>query len=226
MLYRLFGLPPIVYFILAPVVLALGVFMYVSSNEQDAQRAAALTHEAPAMIELADITSDESGNDYNEVVVRAQADPANMVEIVRTKRGSERGRKLFTPLYPADAENFSGPALAIMQIDGTVSDEQLGQFYLEDGPAGPILLLNGVLEGGKSGDVNKAFGDSVNLAPDVRTIEPFIDGREVALNRKGSGSMLLGLGFLLAALLAGFGYYRKRRLEKERAQFEAEYAEG
>ncbi len=225
MLYRLFRLPPIVYFILAPLVLALGVFMFVYENGRDAERQAALSHDAPAEIALTAITSDETGNDFNEVVVRAQADVENMIEMVKTKRGSERGRKLFTPLFPADAEDFSGEVLAIMEIDGMVTDQQLDQMYVDDGAVGPILLINGVLEGGHNGDANEALASRVNLASDYRTIKPFINGRQAGLEPKGMGSTMLILGLIIAAILGGFGFFRKRSLDKRREMEEAEYTQ-
>lgn len=224
MLWRLFGLPPIVYFILAPLALAAGVGMFVYENGRDAERAAALSHEAPAVIELAELTGDETGNDFNEVTLRAQVDDYNMIEMTRSKRGSVRSRTLFAPLHPADAADFSGPVVAVMEIDGVVSDEQLAQFYSEDGAAGPILVLNGVLEGGSNGDAREALASHVNLAPDFRTIKPFKNGRADGLKPSGMGSTLLILGLILAAILGGFGFFRKRQLDARKAEEEAYFA--
>ena len=225
MLFRLFQLPAIVYFILAPLALAAGVGLMVYENGRDSERAAALSHDAPAMVELVEVTSEDSGNDFNEVTVRAQVDPMNTIEMIRTKRGSERGRTLFAPLYPADAADFSGTALAVMEISGKVSDEDLGQFYVEDGAAGPILVLNGVLEGGINGDANDALAENVTLATGYKTIKPFVNGREVDLKSSGMGSTFLILGLILAAIVGGFGYFRKRREDANRAAEEAYYAE-
>ena len=226
MLFRLFRLPPIVYFILSPILLVLGVVLYFYETDRDDQRAAALSHDAPAEIELADIPTSESGSDFNEIVVRAQLDFNNAMELVRTKRGRERGRKLFVPMHPADAADFSAPALAVMEIDGAVSDGELAQFYVADGAVGPVFVLNGVLEGGTGSDVAQAFEGRVTLAPDAPTVIPFVEGREAALQAKNMGMTLLILGLVLAALLGGYGYLRKRHLDAQRAAEEAQYAEG
>ncbi|WP_299196253.1 hypothetical protein [uncultured Erythrobacter sp.] len=226
MLFRIFRLPPIVYFVLAPALLALGIVMYVYENGRDAERTAALSHDAPAMIELAEITSAETGNDFNEVTVRAQVDPLNMIELVKTRRGRERGRKLFAPLYPADAADFSAPATAILEIDGRVSDDELGQFYLEDGASGPVLVLNGVLESSFNSDAREALENSVALADGFYTIKPFVNGREVDLKPSGNASIFVIFGLILAALLGGYGFLRKRYLDKQRAEEEAYYEAG
>ena len=225
MLFRLFRLPPMVYLVLAPLCLAAGVAMLIYENGRDAERTAALSHDAPALIELAAITSDDSGSDFNEVTVRAQVDPMNMIEMVKTKRGSERGRTLYAPLYPADAADFSGEALAVMEISGSVSDDQLAQFYVSDGAAGPVLVLNGLLEGAGNNKAFDALGQSVKLTNGFRTIKPFVNGRQVDLKPTGMGNVLLMLSLVLAAIFGGYGYFRKRSVDKARAEEEAHFAE-
>jgi hypothetical protein len=71
MIGRLFRLPPIVYFILAPLVLALGVAGMISSNSNDAEKAAALSHAAPEPVALQDVTSGDTGNDYKRPATQA-----------------------------------------------------------------------------------------------------------------------------------------------------------
>lgn len=224
MLYRLFRLPPLVYFIAAPLVLALAVFLYFDENGKAADRAAALSHEPPAEVALTDITSDDSGNDYNEVVVRAQGDVMNTIEMVRTKRGSERGRKVFMPLYAPDAADFSGPAIAVLQVDKELTEEHLASLYVSDGPAGPVFLLDGTLEGGPNSEAVEALGDA-RLAPGFRTIKPFIDGREAALSDEGIGTGLLIFGLLLALALGLYGFFRKRHLDAAKAAEDEAYGE-
>ena len=225
MLYRLFRLPPLVYFIAAALVLALGVFLYFEETGKASERAAALSHEAPAEIALADIKGETSGSDYNEIVVRAQGDLVNTIEMVRTKRGSERGRKVFMPLFPADAPDFTGQALGVMQVDSALSDQELERMYVADGPAGPVFLINGTLEGINSSEALEALSPHVSLAPGFHTVKPFLGGREAALSEEGMGSILLILGLVLAGLLGGYGFLRKRHLGKQREAEEAEYAE-
>lgn len=226
MLFRLFRLPPIVYFIVAPLLFALGAYLFFVDRGQAAERAAALSHSAPAEVALADITSDNTGNDYNEIVVRAQGDVANAVEVVRTKRGRERGRTVFLPLHPADAEDFSGPALGVLEVDGELSEEALARMYVADGPAGPVFVINGILDGGPNSGAADAFRGDVELADGVRTIQPFLEGREAELSNKGSGFLFVVLGLVLALLVGGYGFMRKRHLDAKQAALEAAYAQG
>lgn len=222
MLFRLFRLPPIVYLILAPLVLVLGVFLFITENDRDAQRAAALSHAAPGPVEIQSVSSVDTGNDFNEIVVAGQADVANMVELTKTRRGLERGRKLFIPLYPTDATDFSGPVTAVVEIRGAVSDAQLDAMYVGDGPAGPVLMTNGVLSARSGGDARKALEARKTLAAEFYTIEPFMNGRDQDLKPKGMGSVLLGLAFVIAALLGGYGYFRKRKADAAKQSEQAE----
>lgn len=225
MLGRLFGLPPIVYFILAPIFAALGIAGMVYENGRDAERTAALSHAAPDPVELQDVTSGDTGNDFNEIVIAGQADVDNMIELTSSRRGRTRSRELFIALYPTDAEELSGPVAAVLEIDGVVSDEQLDAMYVGDGPAGPVLLADGVLSAGANSDVKKAFEGRKTVADTVYTIRPFMEGREEGLKPTGMGVVILMIGLVLAAAVGGYGYFRKRRQDAETARNEAEYAE-
>ena len=83
MIGLLFRLPPLVYLVLAPLVLALGIYLFIDENGRDAERAAALSHAAPKPIAIQALKSGDTGNDFNEIVVKGQADINNMIEIVR-----------------------------------------------------------------------------------------------------------------------------------------------
>jgi hypothetical protein len=177
------------------------------------------------VVDLSEITSADSGSDFNEVTVRAQVDVFNMIELVKSKRGIERNRSLYAPLYPADAQDFSAPATAIMEIEGAVSDDEIGQFYVEDGAVGPVLVLNGVLESSFNSDARKALESNVALGTEFYTIKPFVNGREVDLKPKGNAMIFVIFGLILATVLGGYGYFRKRALDAERAADEAYYAD-
>lgn len=225
MLGRLFGLPPIAYFVLAPIFVALGVFGLVYENGRDAERTAALSHPAPEPVELQDVTSGDTGNDFNEIMVAGQADVDNMIELTSTRRGRTRSRELFIALYATDATDFSGPVTAVLEIDGVISDERLGEFYVGDGPAGPVFLANGVLTEGSNRDVDKAFEGRKTVAESVYTIRPFLEGRAEGLKPTGMGPVILVLGLILGALLGGYGFFRKRRVDAAKEQEAAELAE-
>lgn len=224
MIWRLFRLPPIVYFVFAPVVLALGILLYFEENRRDSERTAALSHAAPEPVEIQSLKSDDSGSDFNEIVVAGQADVTNIIELTKTRRGRERGRELFIPLYPTDAADFSGPVAAVIEIKGTVSDAQFEAMFAGDGPAGPVLMANGVLSAGASGDARTALEGRKTLAANIYTIKPFMNGREADLKPTGMGGALLGLALAIAAILGGYGYFRKRQADAAKLAEQAAYS--
>ncbi|WP_438726583.1 hypothetical protein ACR9YC_09055 [Parasphingorhabdus sp. DH2-15] len=225
MLFRLFKLPPLVYFIVSPLLLAAGIFVAYASYTTDMERKAALSHAAPEEVGIEAIASGETSNDYDEVVVRAQGNVDFMVETVRTKRGRERSRKLFMPLYPVDATDFSAPAKAVMEIDGIVSDEQLLQLVADEGQAGMVFVLNGRLEAGGNSDASQAMAGKAALEPAFVTVNVFPNGREAALRSSDSHMFVLILGLVLAMLVAGYGWLRKRKLDKDQLAYEQQYEE-
>ena len=225
MLFRLFKLPPLVYFIVSPLLLAAGIFLAYASYTTDVERKAALSHVAPEEVGIEAIANGETSNDYDEVVVRAQGNVNMMIDWVTTKRGRERSRKLFMPLYPADAEDLSQPAPAVMQIDGFISDDELFQLAQGAGPAGAIFVLNGRLEAGSNSDAAKAFAGKAELAPNFVTVNVFAKGREAALRSSDSHMFALILGLVLAMLVAGYGWLRKRKLDKDQLAYEQQYEE-
>lgn len=132
---------------------------------------------------------------------------------------------MFIPLHSTEAADLTAPAIAIIEIDGTVSDEQLEQFYAGDGPVGPVLVVNGVLSGGFNKDAQDAMSGNAELAADFYTIQPFMNGREEGLKVTGGGPIMAILGLILALILGAYGYFRKKREEKLIAEAEAFYAE-
>lgn len=226
MISRLFRLPPIVYFILAPLAVVLGIALFVTGLQDDAERAAALSHAAPEPVELQNVTSGDTGHDMNEIMLVAQADMNNAMVLERRKRGITRSSETFIPLFPTDADDFSAPVSAVIEIDGNVSDEALSQLYVADGPAGPVFVINGILDDGSNRDIAKAFEGFKEVASGpVYTVRPFIEGREAGLKPREAGLPMLLAALALAAVLGGYGYFRKRRLDAQKAEEEALYAE-
>ncbi len=210
---QLFRLPPLVYFVLAPILLVLGVFMFFYEMNRDGERAAALSHDPPKPTAVQALKSGDSGSDFNEIVIRGQADVASMVELSKTKNGRTIGTDLFIPLYPTDAKDLNGPVTAVLEISGNATDEQIEAMFESEGPAGPVLLANGVLNEGTGSDAREAFNGRKTLAADFYTIEPFMNGRKEGLKAADMGTTWLLAGLILAAALGGYGFFRKRQLD-------------
>lgn len=218
---QLFRLPPLVYFVLAPVLLVLGVVLFFYEMNRDSERAAALSHDPPKPTLVQALKSDDSGSDFNEIVIKGQADVASMVELSKTKNGRTVGTDLYIPLYPTDAKDFTGPVTAVLEIRGNATDEQIEAMIESEGPAGPVLVANGVLHDGKSTDAREALDGRKTLAGDYYAVQPFMKGRAEGLKAGDMGSTWLLAGLVLAAVLGGYGFLRKRQLEAaQRRQYD------
>ena len=212
----IFRLSPIAYFVLAPLAAALGVFLYFDMSGDDAARAKALSHAAPPEIAIEKFDAAKNVSDADEVTILAQLDLATMSEVVRTKRGSERGRTSLGMLYPTDAKAATGKATGMMVVDGSIGDDQLSKIVVAEGVFGPIVKLNGTIgaESGKSSETDMATEKTAGLAPDAIYIEPFLNGRAVDLAPRGGGGELLGFLLFAAALIGGYGWFRLQRQRK------------
>jgi hypothetical protein len=213
---QLFRLPPLVYFVLAPILLTLGIFMFFYEMNRDGERAAALSHDPPKPTAVQALKSGDSGSDFNEIVIRGQADVASMVELSKTKNGRTVGTDLYIPLYPTDAKDLTGPVSAVLEIRGNATDEQIEAMFESEGPAGPVLVVNGVLYDGTNGDAREAFSGRKTVAADLYTIQPFMKGRKEGLKPADMGGTWLLAGLVLAAALGGYGFFRKRQLDAAR----------
>ncbi|NJM51771.1 MAG: hypothetical protein HC843_13625 [Sphingomonadales bacterium] len=213
MLGFLWRLPAIVYFIVSAALVIGGIAMFFTSRSDDAARSAALKHKPPAEVLLDNHNPATYKSDYDEIVLRAQANPAAIMEEVRTKRSREVGRTVYMPLYPVAAKSPDQPATAVAIMDEAVSDEQLAALVVGEGNFGPIMLIDGIHENGTVGDGQKArevLARAATLSPNVTVVKPFINGRKADLAPKQNGIAIL-IGALVAALLsAGYGFYRRQ----------------
>jgi hypothetical protein len=209
----LFRLPSILYFILSGICVLLGIMMFFSLRADDSARAAALKHKPPAEIALDQLNPNTYKADYNEIVLRAQADPKLIVEQIKTKGSREVGRTLFMPVFPNAAKSAQETATAVIVVDGKVSDEQLMKMFVGPSAVGGTLVVDGILDSSGLSDRDTAidaFANKVKLSENFAIVKPFVNGRNVDLAPKGAGSIVLTLALFAALLSAGYGYFRKR----------------
>ncbi|MEM6856906.1 MAG: hypothetical protein AAF559_03470 [Pseudomonadota bacterium] len=211
-----------VYFVLAPVFVALGVALFFQSNSDDAERTAALSHAAPDPVNLQNVKSGDTGNDFNEIVLVAQVDVENIMTLEKKRRRGGRSYETFVPLYPTDATDFSAPVAAVAEVDGVFPEAKFAELFSGEGPAGPLFTINGVWDGRNNGDADDAFEGYKEIAGTVMTVRPFLDGREAGLEVKETGTPLLITSLVLALIVGGYGYFRKTRQDKQREEEAAE----
>jgi hypothetical protein len=212
----LFRFPHWVYFVLAPLVAAFAVFMYFDMTGDDAARVKALKHHAPAAVAIESYDPVKHVADADEVTILAQLDLASMSEVVRTKRGSERGRTTLGMLYSTTAEAPEGKALGMMVIDGAVNDDKLVGLAVAEGKFGPIMKLNGTTgaDWGKGSETDLAAEHSAGLAENAVYITPFLNGRETDLAPRGGAGEILAFLLAAAAAIGGYGWHRLRQQRK------------
>jgi hypothetical protein len=213
------------YFLLAPAVLACAVFLYFDLEGDEAAKAKALAHKPPEPVAIESYDPAKNRSDFEEVTVLAQLDLATIVEVVESKRGVERSRTTVGRLYPVGAKDKNAPAPAVLATHDGLSDVQISTMAAGTGPIGPILKING-REDGRGGialDADKALESGPPVAEARLYIQPFVNGREAGLAKKGGAGGVLGLGAVAAALLGFYGWWRRRKEQRQKA-LEAEMA--
>lgn len=214
---------PIVYFAVAPLLLAFAIFTYFNDREHEAAKALARAHKPPSAIQIEYFDPAHNVGPANEVVVIGQVDLAHMVELTKSKHGSIRDRWNIAPIYPATAKDTSAPARGVFEQNGTLSDEQLAGMVIGRGAFGPIMKIDGIqtTEFSAKQAVSNALEERVKIAPSPLIVDPFENGRAVGLAADQSGPGV-ALGILVLSLaVAGYGVFIRAR---RRAADEAAYA--
>lgn len=200
----------IVYAILAPILITLGIWGFISGRDDEAAKARARQHAAPAAIALENFNPTKDKSDFDEVVLRAQVDVNSMVEVVKKKRGVERGRTTIARLYPVSAKDTSAPAPAVLVAPRSIPEAYLQKAMVSQGAVGPVLEFDGRITTGHSSDIREALRENTPITPDAIHIEPFIDGRDAAL-RKGDPTLMLWLGGIGGLVSGLYAWFRRRR---------------
>jgi hypothetical protein len=217
MISMLFRMPFWVYFALAPVALALGIWGYFAAEHDDAVRQQALSHGPPPSIAIERYDARKNKGDYDEVVVEGQLDIEKIVDVTRTKGSRTVGSATVAPLYPTDAKDRSGGIKAIFVSDEKLSDEAIKAMIVRDGTFGPIVRIDGIdtTSGGIPSYVNTAQDRIGTIPANTVFLNPFDRDRKQALAPKKAGTVILIGTAIIALLLAGYGFFRKPRAEAD-----------
>jgi len=215
----LFRLPSIVYFIVAPIALALGIWGYTSILQDDAERARALAKAPPAAVAIEKYDPAKNKGEYNEAVILAQLDVAKIIDVVKKKGSRETGRVVVAPLYATDAKERTPVVPLVLVTDETLTDTQISAMAVGQGAFGPILKIDGLaqVDSGLSSDAQQALASVTTSWDKTVFIQPFGAGRAAALSKKGASGVVLGLGILAAVILVIIGLFRRRSEASRRA---------
>lgn len=215
---RLLKLPPLVYLGIAPLGLLFAGYLYFEWTKDEAAKAAALAGKPPAQVLIEKFDPARNVGAANEVRVVAQIDPNSIVDLSRSKKGVERDHWVIAPLYASDATGPTGPALGLMIVPGTASDEQLQKMVIGEGKFGLLFDLNGISV--KASSERTAIDEAtkrVTLKPDAIYIDPFESGRGEGLGPNSSGrdvSLALLVVSLLVAAYGAFRYFSERNTDQ------------
>jgi hypothetical protein len=209
----LFRMPFWVYFILAPVSLALGIWAYFAAEHDDAVRQKALSHGPPPPVAIERYDPKRNQGDYAEVVIEGQLDTTKIVDVSKTKGSRTIGTGTVAPLYATNAKDRSTGIAAIFVSDGTLSDEAIGKMIVRQGAFGPILRIDGIdtTESGTP-EYLRTAQDKIGTIPEKTVfLNPFDKDRKAELAPKKEGMAFLIFAAVLAAAFAGYGLFRKPR---------------
>lgn len=210
MIRTLFRLPWFIYAGLAPLIAAFGVWLYFDQVGDDAERAKLMAGPVPQAVSVDKLDPAKLTGRYREVVVTAQLDAANMMELTKSKNGNVRDRTVFAPLLAPLETNKSAKARYAFAAEGGMSDAEIEKLVIVEGPLGPIVRVHGLISDdfGLIGDAREALQSSGRYTGDPVPISVFTRGRAAALAPQGDAGGLLTVALIAAALIGLYGWIR------------------
>ncbi|MEN3749978.1 hypothetical protein TPR58_22590 [Sphingomonas sp. HF-S3] len=211
----LFRLPPVVYLGVAPLGVIGAGYLFITDQQSESAKAAALAGKAPAAVTIEAFDPAKNVGAANEVTVLAQIDVSRVVDLSETKKGRERDHWVIAPLYPTNATDAGGQASGMMIQRGNATVEQLAKMAVGEGKIGPIVSLNGLsVDPSSESKAIDEVKDQITVKPGGVYIDPFEDGRAAGLAPSSDGKFA-ALAILIVSLLVGafgaFGFQRARR---------------
>jgi hypothetical protein len=214
-----FRLPPILYLLLAPLMLAGAGYLFYDHQNKEAEKAVARAAPAPALVKIEAFDPARNTGAAHEVNVLGQVDVSQMMEVTRSKRRQVKERWLIAPVYPTTAVDGNAPAIGVFLQHGDASEDQLIKLKAGDGPFAPILRLNGtLLEPGADRQALDEVTDQIKIAPNAIYIDPFEQGRGAGLAASTGGRDAAIALAVLALLVAAWGEFQRRRQRRIREE--------
>ncbi|MEM6913427.1 MAG: hypothetical protein AAF511_05570 [Pseudomonadota bacterium] len=214
------------YYVLAVFVAMLGSSIVLFMEIEKAERAEAMRIGAPAIVDIQDFDREKHTGPAREVYVRGQVDPSMNRELTKTEDGEIKNHAQMIPLYAVNATSFAVAPDAVLFENIYKSDsnpigfnEMLEKRTMGQGPIGPIIEVNGLLETGTTASsmVSDAFMNANRTYDSNATlIDPFLGPREEELQLEYDPYLILPVFLGLSALLLIYGNYVRRRSTTER----------
>lgn len=204
-----FRLPPLVYLVLAPLGIALAVYLYIDDRQSEANKAAARAGKPPALVQIEKFDPARNVGAAQEVNVVGQVDFRQAMELTRSKRGVERDRWVMAPIYATTATKPEGPAIGLMIQHGSIADAQIEGMVAAEGAFGPILRLNGIaVDRASETKAVEEMSTRVSLSPTALLVDPFEAGRAAGLAPSTAGRDVALAALVISLLVAAFGAFR------------------
>lgn len=214
-------LPYWVYYVVSFLFLIVAVLAALIMEGDKSQRSKALQVGPPSIVDIQDFDKEKHEGPAREVFVRAQVDMSMNRQLTRWKEDEVKDRADMVPLYAPDATSTEAPPRAVLfeKIKGLdnnpfVFNKLLERTTVGEGPIGPIIEVNGLLETGRTAKsmVSNAFRDE-GRAYNSRAllIDPFIKSRQAELQPRFETHKVLTVILGASLLLAIIGYIKKKR---------------
>jgi hypothetical protein len=219
-MFGLFRLPPFAYFLLAPLAIAFGLYMYFDDRKSEAEKAVALSAQPPELVKIEAFDPAKNTGVAREVNIVGQVDMSQMMEVTQSKRGNVRERWVLAPIYPTTATDTSAPAVGVIVQRGGATDDQLMRLIVGDGAFGPLMEIDGVsIDPSTERSALEMVSDKYRVTSNAIYIDPFEAGRAAGLGASSTGRQasisIAILGVLIGLYGVGRMFFLRRREEEE-----------
>jgi hypothetical protein len=218
-IFAYFRAKPFTHIFLACVFVALGVGFYTLSMKMEQDKAAALASPMPAAVSLSAFGDDDI-HLADEINVIAQINPAYNYELTKEGKSYDTVRYMHVLFGPDDTAETKVARAAVILTEAQIDTftAMIATNFVDFTEMGPVFSVNG--EADSSPDLKSMANEAIakeglTKAPDFIFIEPWLEGRAVALAPGDLGLMttskVIASPALLSVLLAFFGFQRARR---------------
>lgn len=216
-LFQIFRLPAIYLFAIAAVFIYAAWFSYSDITAIEASKASAISDGIPDVVSLSEFDENIHLPAHDEVHIAASINADYNYHLSKQGDPDSYSRLMFVLFDPTETGTKKTVKSAIL-IDGRDEDiffEWIKERVYGEGDLGPVFHINGkAMEKADHSDTAEDAMDKENLVrqDDFFFIEPYLDGREAALEPDpGMLKVVVGIFFVLTATFAIPGIVKARR---------------